>query len=774
MKKWLIVYIVFSLVILGVITFTGADRINTKTKYSECIEQNENKFQYANNYHGSYLFISNGDGVDIIDVDADRHNYEILDLVYYNDSVCYMYEYTPYLNQPVYGIGTYSLSDGRQYSYDINNLNKFEWLDMGIRDNKIYCLMNDISNRQMIEFVVNVSGDSDWEISQTIDFPSEGYIVRAEYLNENINICLDNGKAYYYIAMKLFEYKDINESPFGSYKVYSPNDVFSNKWILTCMLDSFVSVIAVWGLITVTGILFVVGIASRSSLVIRMFSISQVVVLTVVFVCCVCFTMGWHRNAVTLAYDAAEAGLVSLADEDSINYEMLYNASDNGTYPYSEIMVIEKKGSEMKIINNLSSPRGGVDAALMKAVDRGTSFDDSYRSKLDFNGKTYLVSSLYKTGVNSDIIWVGFIDYNIVTSQLKGFIKNLIMGAVIIFIIELFVMGLVISVYSNRWKKFSNALVDIVGNKYDCAIPTRLPNGLKREWSALKAINHKFGRSHYDNMQNLEQYNKYVPKDVAPLLDKSNILDVEIGDVKKFSSNIVNVNFEYNGYDNFDKYIEMTSGIYNIIYENANRYEGTVISHDADFTDSKILFGDDINKSVDFAINVLARARELQDSNGRIVMIDANTCRVGMVGCDKKALPFLHYDNEMILNKHRAYLRQAGVMLVLTENAVNKCNDKYTFRYIGYLSDNGNNVKIYECINAYSKFKKEILEKTLNIFKKAMGLYYSNDFYLARNAFNDVLKINPDDAIARWYLFSCENNLNNNTDSPAGYNLFSE
>ena len=106
MKKWLIGYIVLSLVILGVITFTGADRISTKTKYSECIEQNENKFQYANNYYGSYLFISSGDDVDIIDVDADRHNYEILDLVYYNGYVCYMYEYTPYLNQPVFGIGT--------------------------------------------------------------------------------------------------------------------------------------------------------------------------------------------------------------------------------------------------------------------------------------------------------------------------------------------------------------------------------------------------------------------------------------------------------------------------------------------------------------------------------------------------------------------------------------------------------------------------------------------------------------------------------------------
>ena len=88
-----------------------------------------------------------------------------------------------------------------------------------------------------------------------------------------------------------------------------------------------------WGVFSIGkdwGILFVIGIASRSSLVVRMFSISQLVVLAVVFVCSVCFTMGWHRNAVNLAYDAAEAGLISLADKDTVDYQTLYNASDNG------------------------------------------------------------------------------------------------------------------------------------------------------------------------------------------------------------------------------------------------------------------------------------------------------------------------------------------------------------------------------------------------------------------------------------------------------------
>ena len=68
--------------------------------------------------------------------------------------------------------------------------------------------------------------------------------------------------------------------------------------------------------------------------------------------------------------------------------------------------------------------------------------------------------------------------------------------------------------------------------------------------------------------------------------------------------------------------------------------------------------------------------------------------------------------------------------------------------------------------------KKELLINTQKTFKKALGLFYSNDFYLARNTFNEVLKVNPDDRIARWYLFNCEHNLNNSSDSEISYGLF--
>ena len=45
-------------------------------------------------------------------------------------------------------------------------------------------------------------------------------------------------------------------------------------------------------------------------------------------------------------------------------------------------------------------------------------------------------------------------------------------------------------------------------------------------------------------------------------------------------------------------------------------------------------------------------------------------------------------------------------------------------------------------------------------FQKALQLFYQHDFYLARSTFSDVLKENPEDAMAKWYLFTCERYLN--------------
>ena len=50
---------------------------------------------------------------------------------------------------------------------------------------------------------------------------------------------------------------------------------------------------------------------------------------------------------------------------------------------------------------------------------------------------------------------------------------------------------------------------------------------------------------------------------------------------------------------------------------------------------------------------------------------------------------------------------------------------------IGRRNPYGKNIKIYECLDVYSNMKKELILSTQSTFKKALGLFYSNDFYLS-------------------------------------------
>ena len=82
-------------------------------------------------------------------------------------------------------------------------------------------------------------------------------------------------------------------------------------------------------------------------------------------------------------------------------------------------------------------------------------------------------------------------------------------------------------------------------------------------------------------------------------------------------------------------------------------------------------------------------------------------------------------------------------------------------------------IKLYEILDAYTEEKRKIMVDSDVNFQQALKLFYSNDFYLARNLFNEVLKANEQDEIARWYLFHCEYHLNK-PEAEVSYGLFED
>ena len=135
--------------------------------------------------------------------------------------------------------------------------------------------------------------------------------------------------------------------------------------------------------------------------------------------------------------------------------------------------------------------------------------------------------------------------------------------------------------------------------------------------------------------------------------------------------------------------------------------------------------------------------------------------------------PYMYSQQESILEPYAKALAKAKVRVAMTEQTLRLVGSGFYTRYIGFVSggEEVGSLKLYECLDAYSETQRKLMIETDVMFQRGLQLFYSNDFYLARNTFNEVLKLNEQDRVARWYLFHCEYHLNH-PEAEVSYGLF--
>ncbi len=69
-------------------------------------------------------------------------------------------------------------------------------------------------------------------------------------------------------------------------------------------------------------------------------------------------------------------------------------------------------------------------------------------------------------------------------------------------------------------------------------------------------------------------------------------------------------------------------------------------------------------------------------------------------------------------------------------------------------------MNLFEVIDAEVARLRQIKLTTREKFEETLELFYSKEYYLARNQFSEILKECPEDNLVRWYLFESERYLN--------------
>ena len=117
------------------------------------------------------------------------------------------------------------------------------------------------------------------------------------------------------------------------------------------------------------------------------------------------------------------------------------------------------------------------------------------------------------------------------------------------------------------------------------------------------------------------------------------------------------------------------------------------------------------------------------------------------------------------MEDYAAWFERLNIPMIVTEDIVDR-EDPGQVRYIGYIKPTGRteHLRLYEVLDACSARERQLKLVNREKFEKTLELFYSRDYYLARNNFSEIIKECPDDEVAKWYLFECENYLNGGAD----------
>lgn len=331
-------------------------------------------------------------------------------------------------------------------------------------------------------------------------------------------------------------------------------------------------------------------------------------------------------------------------------------------------------------------------------------------------------------------------------------------------------------VFGSRWRKFVKAIQYVaVEKKAVEKVPTD-NGGLQDMWTSLDVIGINMAKLNYERELVYRSYYRFVPKDMELLLQKPELAEVELGDSRRIFGCMVHFFMENIKDLDSSTYMQVMRESLARMHKVREKYGGIFLSAGADLLERKIFFAKNDESASRFAVDLLHAydGQGILSDKKMMLMLHCAEYEYGVSGVEDMMTPYMYCADEKILEPYIKPLAEANVKIALTEQSLHLLGDGVSVRYIGFVTVGASKkLKIYECLDAYKENIRKVMSFSDSVFQSALQLFYSNDFYLARNNFNEVLKLNEQDQIARWYLFHCEYHLNH-PDAEVSYGLFQD
>ena len=286
---------------------------------------------------------------------------------------------------------------------------------------------------------------------------------------------------------------------------------------------------------------------------------------------------------------------------------------------------------------------------------------------------------------------------------------------------------------------------------------------INRMWAAINEIEDNLSRASRDRFVTYEAYFRFAPKRIEKILGKDAITEVDIGDAKRIGGTLALVrdrNFEIKDAES----LKSKNRLFSLVEKHGNSTGGIFVSAESNISMMKILFMSDVRESIRFGTDLSREAAADGGVSVPTVILHYASYVYCVAGTDQQALTFLTQKDVPVLEQFTGWLGGLGIPMVVTDSVKEREEGAWDLRYIGFIVpdplERSRRISFYEVLDAADGDERRGKKKTLSAFKDALDMFYERDFYFARNAFTDILRETPLDAVAKWYLFECERLLN--------------
>ncbi|HEY9854039.1 MAG TPA: AAA family ATPase [Leptolyngbyaceae cyanobacterium] len=277
----------------------------------------------------------------------------------------------------------------------------------------------------------------------------------------------------------------------------------------------------------------------------------------------------------------------------------------------------------------------------------------------------------------------------------------------------------------------------------------------------------------YNNMAKLNRaYERFVPSQFLQFLDKSSIVDVELGDQVQLEMSVL-----FSDIRDFTTLSEKMTPEENFKFINSylSRME-PVITENHGFIDKYIgdaimaLFSGEADNAVKAGIamlNQLPQYNQHRANCGYVpiqigIGINTGLLMLGTVGGQNRMDGTVISDAVNLASRVEGLTKNYGVSLLITEQTYSRLTNpaNYAIRTIDTVKVKGKSqgVTVYEVFDADLPEIKEGKLTTLPLFAEALSLYAEGKFAEAGRLFADCWQKNPGDRVAKIYLERCQNN----------------